>query len=291
MGSPFTLDEITPHQKDLRLGSVDLSWDLKTASSGNHMMAWAAGSAGAAAHPPEQTNGVHTPPHVASPSAGAALAPCVAAPEAIKAMSSKGPRLRSTEPSPWGLLPGLPGARTWAARGSARPPAPGPQGDGHARPPIARLGYSPSAVLGTWASSLYQSMNCAHADVRAGRCKDTKEKGRVKWKVLSSSSVAGPPRDQPAHRGTGQGRAHHIRRAHGQEAEREVLPKDKRLVLCAALEIMCSKPLSLSVVAFNLEFSKASIWTENRENNGQNYSHKPNSIPSLTHARLGSNLH
>ena len=40
---------------------------------------------------------------------------------------------------------------------------------------------------------MYQSMNCKPMQMYVLDIKDTKEKGRVKWKVFTSSSVVGPP--------------------------------------------------------------------------------------------------
>lgn len=185
-----------PDQKDLRLGSIDLNWDLKPASSSNPMDGMDNRTVGGSMrHPPEQTNGVHTPPHVASALAGAVSPGALRRSlEAIKAMSSKGPSASAALSPPLGSSPGSPGSQSLSSGETVPIPRPGPaQGDGHSLPPIARrLGHHPPQSLNV-GKPLYQSMNCKPMQMYVLDIKDTKEKGRVKWKVFNSSSVVGPP--------------------------------------------------------------------------------------------------
>nr|XP_005544727.1 F-box only protein 42 isoform X2 [Macaca fascicularis] len=184
-----------PDQKDLRLGSIDLNWDLKSASSSNPMDGTDNRTVGSMRHPPEQTNGVHTPPHVASALAGAVSPGALRRSlEAIKAMSSKGPSASAALSPPLGSSPGSPGSQSLSSGETVPIPRPGPaQGDGHSLPPIARrLGHHPPQSLNV-GKPLYQSMNCKPMQMYVLDIKDTKEKGRVKWKVFNSSSVVGPP--------------------------------------------------------------------------------------------------
>lgn len=185
-----------PDQKDLRLGSIDLNWDLKPASSSNHMDGVDNRTVGGSMrHLPEQTNGVHTPPHVASALAGAVSPGALRRSlEAIKAMSSKGPSASAALSPPLGSSPGSPGSQSLSSGETVPVPRPGPaQGDGHSLPPIARrLGHHPPQSLNV-GKPLYQSMNCKPMQMYVLDIKDTKEKGRVKWKVFNSSSVVGPP--------------------------------------------------------------------------------------------------
>ncbi|XP_073937329.1 F-box only protein 42 isoform X1 [Castor canadensis] len=185
-----------PDQKDLRLGSIDLNWDLKPASSSNHLDGLDSRTVGGnLRHPPEQTNGVHTPPHVASALTGAVSPGALRRSlEAIKAMSSKGPPASAALSPPLGSSPGSPGSQNLSSGETVPIPRPGPaQGDGHSLPPIARrLGHHPPQSLNV-GKPLYQSMNCKPMQMYVLDIKDTKEKGRVKWKVFNSSSVVGPP--------------------------------------------------------------------------------------------------
>ncbi|XP_010138259.1 PREDICTED: F-box only protein 42, partial [Buceros rhinoceros silvestris] len=114
-----------PEQKDLRLGSVDLSWDQKPASIICQMDGGEGRTVSASVrHPPEPNHGIR---------------------------------------------------------------------DGHSLPPIARrLGHHPPQSLNV-GKPLYQSMNCKPMQMYVLDIKDTKEKGRVKWKVFNSTSVVGPP--------------------------------------------------------------------------------------------------
>lgn len=179
-----------PEQKDLRLGSVDLSWEQKPASIICQMDGVEGRTVGASVrNPPEQTNGVHTPPHVAGSLPGAVSPGALRRSlEAVKALSSKASSASAALSPPLASSPGSPGAETGSA---ARPGS--TQGDGHSLPPIARrLGHHPPQSLNV-GKPLYQSMNCKPMQMYVLDIKDTKEKGRVKWKVFNSSSVVGPP--------------------------------------------------------------------------------------------------
>lgn len=185
-----------PDQKDLRLSSIDVNWDLKSASTSSRVDSTDSRTvAGSVRHPPEQTNGVHTPPHVASALAGAVSPGALRRSlEAIKAMSSKGPSASAALSPPLGSSPSSPGSQSLSSGETVPIPRPGPaQGDGHSLPPIARrLGHHPPQSLNV-GKPLYQSMNCKPMQMYVLDIKDTKEKGRVKWKVFTSSSVVGPP--------------------------------------------------------------------------------------------------
>ncbi|XP_060056854.1 F-box only protein 42 isoform X2 [Erinaceus europaeus] len=189
-----------PDQKDLRLGSMDLNWDLKPTSSSGHVDGGDNRTVGGNPRlPPEQTNGVHTPPHVVSALAGAVSPGALRRSlEAIKAMSSKGPSASASASAalspPLGSSPGSPGSQSLSSGETVPVPRPGPaQGDGHSLPPIARrLGHHPPQSLNV-GKPLYQSMNCKPMQMYVLDINDTKEKGRVKWKVLTSGSVVGPP--------------------------------------------------------------------------------------------------
>ncbi|KFO12626.1 F-box only protein 42 [Balearica regulorum gibbericeps] len=179
-----------PEQKDLRLGSVDLSWEQKPASVICQMDGAEGRTVGASIrNPPEQTNGIHTPPHVAGSLPGAVSPGALRRSlEAVKALSSKATSASAALSPPLASSPGSPGAETGSA---ARPGS--AQSDGHSLPPIARrLGHHPPQSLNV-GKPLYQSMNCKPMQMYVLDIKDTKEKGRVKWKVFNSSSVVGPP--------------------------------------------------------------------------------------------------
>ncbi|XP_015152512.2 F-box only protein 42 isoform X2 [Gallus gallus] len=172
-----------PEQKDLRLGSIDLSWEQKTAS----LCQTDGADSRTLRNPPEHTNGIHTPPH----SLPGAVSPGALrrSLEAIKALSSKAPPASAALSPPLGSSPGSPGSQGSGA--DARPGS--AQGDSHSLPPIARrLGHHPPQSLNV-GKPLYQSMNCKPMQMYVLDIKDTKEKGRVKWKVFTSSSVVGPP--------------------------------------------------------------------------------------------------
>ncbi|KAJ7306609.1 hypothetical protein JRQ81_010004 [Phrynocephalus forsythii] len=220
-----------PDPRDLHLAAVDLNWEAKPSSLLGQLDAGAESrTVGCLSpgNPPEQTNGLHTPPAVSSSWAGAispgALRRSL---EAVKALSSKAPpavavRSPSSLPSP-----ASPGSHrggsssssttttttttTAAVEAAAAPPqgvtpaGPRPasaQGDGHALPPIARrLGHHPPQSLNV-GKPLYQSMNCKPMQMYVLDVKDIKAQGRVQWKAFSgsgtsssssSSSVVGPP--------------------------------------------------------------------------------------------------
>lgn len=177
-----------PEQRDLRLASVELSWEQKPTS----LLCQLDGAEGRTAgtrNPPEHTNGIHTPPHAAAAALPGAVSPGALrrSLEAVKALSSKAASASAALSPPLASSPGSPGAEP----GSARPGA--AQGEGHSLPPIARrLGHHPPQSLNV-GKPLYQSMNCKPMQMYVLDIKDTKEQGRVKWKVFNSSSVVGPP--------------------------------------------------------------------------------------------------
>ncbi|XP_068018840.1 F-box only protein 42 isoform X3 [Melanerpes formicivorus] len=179
-----------PEQRDLRLGAVDLNWDQKPASILCQLDGGEGRTLGAGVrNPPEQTNGVHTPPHAAGSLPGAVSPSALRRSlEAVKALSSKGSSASAALSPPLASSPGSPGTEPGSA---ARPGS--TQGEGHSLPPIARrLGHHPPQSLNV-GKPLYQSMNCKPMQMYVLDIKDTKEKGRVKWKVFNSSSVVGPP--------------------------------------------------------------------------------------------------
>ncbi|NWQ70025.1 FBX42 protein, partial [Neopipo cinnamomea] len=154
-----------PEHKELRLGA-EPGWEQKPAAL-LCQLDGAEGRTAGARNPPEHTNGLHTPPHVPGslPVSPGALRRSL---EAVKALASKA-----------------------ASASSALSPP--PAGDGHSLPPIARrLGHHPPQSLNV-GKPLYQSMNCKPMQMYVLDIKDTKEQGRVKWKVFNSSSVVGPP--------------------------------------------------------------------------------------------------
>lgn len=179
-----------PEQKDLRLGSIDMSWEQRPGSVLCQMDAVEGRTVSASVrNPPEHTNGLHTPPHVTGSLPGAVSPSALRRSlEAVKALSSKGPSASAALSPPLASSPGSPGAEPGSA---ARPGS--TQGDGHSLPPIARrLGHHPPQSLNV-GKPLYQSMNCKPMQMYVLDIKDTKEQGRVKWKVFNSSSVVGPP--------------------------------------------------------------------------------------------------
>uniref|UniRef100_A0A4W3I4M1 F-box protein 42 n=1 Tax=Callorhinchus milii TaxID=7868 RepID=A0A4W3I4M1_CALMI len=144
-------------------------------------------------NPPEQTNGIHTPPDIASAAPGPVSPGALRRGlEAVKAFLPQGstPAPQQGSPSP-ASSPVLPGQSS----NSTDPPsrsAPS-QGDGHSLPPIARrLGHHPPQSLNV-GKPLYQSMNCKPMQMYVLDIKDAKEKGRVSWKIFNSGSVVGPP--------------------------------------------------------------------------------------------------
>ncbi|NXR27707.1 FBX42 protein, partial [Cinclus mexicanus] len=176
-----------PEQRDLRLASVELGWEQKPTSLLCQLDGVEGRTAGTR-NPPEHTNGIHTPPHAASTLPGAVSPSALRRSlEAVKALSSKATSASATLSPPLVASPGSP----CAEQGSARPGA--AQGEGHSLPPIARrLGHHPPQSLNV-GKPLYQSMNCKPMQMYVLDIKDTKEQGRVKWKVFNSSSVVGPP--------------------------------------------------------------------------------------------------
>ncbi|XP_057236203.1 F-box only protein 42, partial [Malurus melanocephalus] len=175
-----------PEHKDLRLASVELSWEQKPTSLPCQLDG-AEGGPGTR-NPPEHTNGVHTPPHAATALPGAVSPGALRRSlEAIKALSSKAASASAALSPPPASSPGSPSSEP----GSARPGT--TQAEGHSLPPIARrLGHHPPQSLNV-GKPLYQSMNCKPMQMYVLDIKDTKERGRVKWKVFSSSCVVGPP--------------------------------------------------------------------------------------------------
>ncbi|XP_069598155.1 F-box only protein 42 isoform X1 [Ranitomeya imitator] len=169
-----------PEQKDLCLGAEDCTWkrgdlDLDPASR----------------NPPELTNGVHTPPHITSTLSGAVSPGALRRGlEAVRALVTSSSQVAANPVSPPTLTsPGSPSSGSEAA--SARP-APA-QSDGHSLPTIARrLGHHPPQSLNV-GKPLYQSMNCKPMQMYALDIQGPRERGRVKWKVFSNSSVVGPP--------------------------------------------------------------------------------------------------
>lgn len=183
-----------PEERDLRLGSVELNCDAKPTRCSNLVDTLDSRTVSSSAqNPPEQTNGIHTPPHVATTPPGAVSPGALRRGlEAVKALSAQGASAvlmshsASASLSPPGSQSGS-GAEVLTQRQAP------PQGDGHSLPPIARrLGHHPPQSLNV-GKPLYQSMNCKPMQMYVLDIKDAKEKGRVKWKVFNNSSVVGPP--------------------------------------------------------------------------------------------------
>ncbi|KAM4651353.1 F-box only protein 42 [Discoglossus pictus] len=171
-----------PEHKELGLGAQDGTWERKKElelDSGNR-------------NPPEQTNGVHSPPHITTTLAGAVSPGALRRGlEAVRALPTSPPSSHAGTPlSPPTLAsPSSPSSGAEAA--SARPVS--AQSDAHSLPPIARrLGHHPPQSLNV-GKPLYQSMNCKPMQMYALDIQGTRERGRVKWKVFSGSSVVGPP--------------------------------------------------------------------------------------------------
>uniref|UniRef100_A0A8B9TPR6 F-box protein 42 n=1 Tax=Anas platyrhynchos TaxID=8839 RepID=A0A8B9TPR6_ANAPL len=163
---------------DLRLGSLDLSWEQKPASVVCQTDGADSRTLGAGCQEPPRAHQRH--PHAT---------PRHRSLEAVKALSSKGASASAALSPPLVASPGSPGSQ--GAGAEARPGS--AQGEGHSLPPIARrLGHHPPQSLNV-GKPLYQSMNCKPMQMYVLDIKDTKEKGRVKWKVFNSSSVVGPP--------------------------------------------------------------------------------------------------
>ncbi|XP_068097719.1 F-box only protein 42 [Hyperolius riggenbachi] len=176
-----------PEHKELCLGAADCTWkrsDVDVDAVGSN--------------PPEQTNGVHTPPHISS-MLSAAVSPGALRRglEAVRAFTSSSPSPSSSSGgaanpvSPPNLTsPGSPSSGAESV--SVRPVQPA-QGDSHSLPPIARrLGHHPPQSLNV-GKPLYQSMNCKPMQMYALDIQHTRERGRVKWKLFNNSSVVGPP--------------------------------------------------------------------------------------------------
>ncbi|NXS13261.1 FBX42 protein, partial [Neodrepanis coruscans] len=186
-GTPSAAEGLEP--KAPRRGSLPEHWEHKPTSLLCQLDTGTEGRTVSGRIPPEQTNGLHTPPHVAGslPVSPSALRRSL---EAVKALSSKASSASSALSPPLASSPGSPGAEPGAA--AARAGA-SQGGDGHSLPPIARrLGHHPPQSLNV-GKPLYQSMNCKPMQMYVLDIKDTKEQGRVKWKVFHSSSVVGPP--------------------------------------------------------------------------------------------------
>ncbi|NXD31061.1 FBX42 protein, partial [Spelaeornis formosus] len=172
-----------PEQRDLRLASLELGWEQRATALPGQPDGMEGRTAGTAVrNPPEHTNGAPGPPH--GPLHGAVSPGALRRSlEAVKALSSRG----SPAPAALGPAPATAPASLGAELGSRG------QSEGHSLPPIARrLGHHPPQSLNV-GKPLYQSMNCKPMQMYVLDIKDTKERGRVKWKVFSSNSVVGPP--------------------------------------------------------------------------------------------------
>lgn len=190
-----------PDSKDLRLGTVDLNWDQKAAPAGGQVDSVDRIVGGNMRNPPEQTNGIHTPPHITT-TLSAAVSPGALRRglEAVKALSSsisfQGTSMSLSVSPPNLSSPGSPVNQVYSGSSAESAPAPRAaltQADGHSLPPIARrLGHHPPQSLNV-GKPLYQSMNCKPMQMYVLDIKDVTEKGRVKWKVFNSNSVVGPP--------------------------------------------------------------------------------------------------
>lgn len=174
-----------PEQRELCLGVVNCTWkrgDLDVDKNGA-----------------EHANGVNTPPHVTS-NLSAAVSPgalrrsleavrALATSSASSSSSSQGAGVNPVSPPP----NSSPSSPTSGAEAASARPASGQQADSHSLPPIARrLGHHPPQSLNV-GKPLYQSMNCKPMQMYALDIQATRERGRVKWKVFSNSSVVGPP--------------------------------------------------------------------------------------------------
>ncbi|NP_001087902.1 F-box only protein 42 [Xenopus laevis] len=173
-----------PEQKDLCLGASDYEWERKRRDS-------ELDSAGRTHL--EQTNGIHSPPHITTTLSGAVSPGALRRGlEAVRAMATSSPSSSQSGTSP--LSP--PALSSPVSPSSGAESAPRPvqaQNEGHSLPPIARrLGHHPPQSLNV-GKPLYQSMNCKPMQMYALDIKGARERGRVKWKVFNSSSVVGPP--------------------------------------------------------------------------------------------------
>ncbi|XP_078095089.1 F-box only protein 42 isoform X2 [Mustelus asterias] len=203
-GLPHVTRQSTPVEQKVDSGldpfrSQDtVNWDAKASSSSSHGEDGNGTSPGAeinVGNAPEQTNGIHTPPHIASASSGpvspGALRRGLEAVKDFLPQSSSSAVSASGSSAPLSATPGNPGQ---SSNSTDAPPRPAPaQADGHALPPIARrLGHHPPQSLNV-GKPLYQSMNCKPMQMYVLDIKDAKEKGKVGWKIFNSGSVVGPP--------------------------------------------------------------------------------------------------
>ncbi|KAM3824397.1 F-box only protein 42 isoform 1-T2 [Vipera latastei] len=189
-----------PDQKDLQLAAVDLNWEAKPpplVCQPEGAESRTVGTIGLR-NPPDQTNGIHTPPHVSSSLLGGVSPSALRRSlEAVHSLSSKALPTLAVRSPPRVSSPGSPGSQSSANPAEAAvPAAPRPssaQGDGHALPPIARrLGHHPPQSLNV-GKPLYQSVNCKPMQMYVLDIKEVKGRGRVQWKVFHGSSVVGPP--------------------------------------------------------------------------------------------------
>uniref|UniRef100_F6YWZ1 F-box protein 42 n=1 Tax=Xenopus tropicalis TaxID=8364 RepID=F6YWZ1_XENTR len=173
-----------PEQRDLCLGASDYEWERKRRDP-------ELDSAGRT--PSEQTNGLHTPPHITTTLSGAVSPGALRRGlEAVRALASSSPSAPQSGASPRSppTLPS-PGSPSSGAESAPRPVQ--AQNEGHSLPAIARrLGHHPPQSLNV-GKPLYQSMNCKPMQMYALDIRGARERGRVKWKVFNSSSVVGPP--------------------------------------------------------------------------------------------------
>ncbi|MBN3288852.1 FBX42 protein, partial [Polyodon spathula] len=171
----------TPETQDLR--PADYSWDPK---AGNPDSPEAKTTTASGRDPtPEQINGIHTPPSLATTPQGAVSPGALRRGlEAVKGLSSQAP------PPPAVPLAASGSSPPSAAAAAAPSPA---QADGHSIPPIARrLGHHPPQSLNV-GKPLYQSMNCKPMQMYVLDVSRVKERGQVSWKVFGGGSVVGPP--------------------------------------------------------------------------------------------------
>ncbi|MEE6482254.1 hypothetical protein FKM82_013208 [Ascaphus truei] len=173
-----------PEQKDLCLEASACTWERKPDLEIDS----------ASRNAPEQTNGVHSPPHIIT-TLSEAVSPGALRRglEAVKALTTSPPSSShggAAQLSPPTLT--SPSSPSSVAEAAAGRPAPA-QAEGHSLPPIARrLAHHPPQSLNV-GKPLYQSMNCKPMQMYALDIHSTRERGRVKWKVFSNSSVVGPP--------------------------------------------------------------------------------------------------
>uniref|UniRef100_A0A8C6XRT8 F-box protein 42 n=1 Tax=Naja naja TaxID=35670 RepID=A0A8C6XRT8_NAJNA len=185
-----------PDPKDLRLAAVDLSWEGKPPSLVCQLEVADSRTVGTLGlrNPPDQTNGIHTPPHVSSSLAGVVSPSALQRSlEAVQTLSSRAPPTLAARSPPRVSSPGSPGGHSNPAEAAAPARSGSAQGDGHALPAIARrLGHHPPQSLNV-GKPLYQSVNCKPMQMYVLDIKEVKGRGRVQWKVFHGSSVVGPP--------------------------------------------------------------------------------------------------